>query len=173
MVPGDPFPLGGGAGPVFYCGAADDGELAWDIKDPGTCTTGGGAVDEACSFLAETNCLVDGDCDLSQGSDDQKCFGVVKQAFTDCVGKGQACAFAGTDDPKCAACLTDSLLSSNTLNLDQPDIFSCCGCMDDVFKAAGFPKGFSVDDFNRLLLEPCTEKLTLSEQFAAVLLGRH
>ena len=81
-----------------------------------------------------------------------KCMSVVKQAFQDCA---KTCTFTNyKENEQCATCLTKSLLSSNTLNLDQPDIFTCCGCMDDVFKAQGIPN-FTTDDLNKLLLEPC------------------
>ena len=144
----------GGTGPVFSCGISDDGELGWSVKDAGSCSSGGGAVDETCAFLAETNCLVDGECNLAKGSPDQQCFGIVDQAIDDCQS---SCTFTGTDDPQCAACLTKSLLVSNTINPDEADIIACCGCMDDVFTAKKI-KGFTVDDLNRLLLEPCAEK---------------
>jgi hypothetical protein len=145
----------GGQPPVFSCQIDSDGQAAWVTKDPGSCTAGGGSVDETCDFLQETNCLVEAECNINKADPNaigNKCFGIVKQAFSDC---SKVCTFTNyKDDEECATCLTKSLLTSNTLNLDQPDIFTCCGCMDDVFKQMGVPN-FTSDDLNNLLLEPC------------------
>jgi len=145
----------GGTGPVFSCGPSDNGALGWSVTSPGSCSTGGGAIDEACETLIETDCLEQGECDLSAGSADQKCFALVGQALDECASQ---CAFGkGTDDPECADCLTQALLASNTIDPNEADIIACCGCVDDVFKAKNY-NGFSVDDLNRLLVEPCKEQ---------------
>jgi len=133
------------SGPTFECSAADDGDAAWAIQSAGTCGGGGGTADEVCDFLEETQCLDKGECsDTAMG----QCQGLVKTTFSSCT---IPCFAATTKEKPCATCLINTLFETNTLNLDQPDIFSCCGCLEKSFQRVNIQK----DELEAILYSPC------------------
>ena len=112
----------------------------------GSCGGGGGVDDSVCDFLEETQCLDEGKC---SADDNSKCMGLVKATYTSC--SFQCFASDPAANKKCGDCFISSLFKSNTLNLDQPDIFSCCGCLESTFAKVSVTK----DKLEQLLYSPC------------------
>jgi len=135
----------GSSGPTFVCSTADDGDTAWAIQDEGECSAGGGVADSVCDFLAETDCLDKGACSTSLKG---KCAPLVKNTFTTCKA---SCFASSHTDKVCSGCLIDQLFESNTLGLEQPDIFTCCGCLDETFAVVNIDK----TQLHDLLSSPC------------------
>lgn len=130
-------------GPTFVCTAADDGDGAWTVQDEGTCSSSGGVAVSVCDYLKETDCLDQGKCIPQHQA---KCMPLVNQTFDVC----QLVCTTGTPD-QCGTCLSANLYASNTLNLQQPDVFSCCGCLEAAFAHANIDKPTLL----KLLASPC------------------
>ena len=129
------------------CTTADDGDAAWTVQSEGTCNGSGGVDDSVCDYLQQTQCM---DRDQCSNTLNGQCGALVKNTFGTCK---LSCAETSskTGGRKCADCFIQSLFESNTVNLQQPDIFSCCGCLVSNFGQAGVKKA----TLESLLALPC------------------
>ena len=134
-------------GPVFVCSAGNAGESAWAIQSEGQCSAGGGIDTSVCDYLTQTSCLTKGKCDTTSDTY-TKCFGLVKTTYSNCQ---TSCFASSHKDKKCSDCLISNLFKTNTLNLAQPDIFTCCGCLDETFAKVGL----QMNQLQQLLDAPC------------------
>jgi hypothetical protein len=124
---------GQGVGPTFTCDCDNAAlDCAWAIVDKGECSTAGNDAQSICDYYTDTNCLVAGEC--------------ITETQGLCAPLAPAAAAACTipcfnhkkgDNTVCADCLYDYLLQQFTIDPETPDVFTCCGCMDEIFDQVG------------------------------------
>ena len=122
-----------------------DGAAAWTIQDEGECQASGGVDDSVCDYIQQTDCLDKGACDKDTQS---KCYGLVKTTFSNCQ---MQCFASSHKDKVCGDCLINSMFNTRTVSAAQPDIFSCCGCLDETFAKVNLDKA----ELAELLASPC------------------
>jgi len=102
---------------------------AWAAQGEGSCNAGGGFEEEICDYISESNCYNNQECDTSLLG---KCGGLAKTVYSTCT---LAC-FGGVDD-ECRKCLDNGLFGTKTIDGVRPDLFTCCGCLDQSLGAIG------------------------------------
>ena len=132
--------------PIFVCTGAADGGV-WALSQQGTCNTQGTVAAEVCDYLMSSDCFALAKCDdrmLPQ------CTALVKTTVASCkipcfnTGPGKSEA--------CSDCWLETMFTTRTINDEEPDIETCCGCLDEAFA----PAGVTADNLGTILASACT-----------------